>query len=94
MPMRIHETIAAPLIEAPVAATPGRVRIEVISPGWGSSGFYSAKVLDNAVTEKVWPAGTRASGCPRLVLNSRASAKTPPNSLGLKSVSFRKCFIA
>ena len=58
MPMRIHETIAAPLIEAPVAATPGRVRIEVISPGWGSSGFYSAKVLDNAVTEKVWPAGT------------------------------------
>ena len=57
MPKRIHETVAAPLIEAP-ASTPGKLHIEVISPGWGSSGYYSGKVLDNAVAEKVWPAGT------------------------------------
>ena len=57
MPQRIHETVAAPIIGAPTE-TPGRLRVEIVSAGWGSSGFYSAKVLDNAVAEKVWPAGT------------------------------------
>lgn len=57
MPQRIHETVTAPIIGAPTE-TPGRLRVEIVSAGWGSSGFYSAKVLDNAVAEKVWPAGT------------------------------------
>lgn len=57
MPKRIHETITAPILEAP-ADTPGRMLIEIVNAGWGSSGYYSTKVLDNAVAEKVWPAGT------------------------------------
>ena len=54
--MRIHEAIATPFVET--QSQPGRVLVEVISPGWGSSGYYSAKVLENAVSERVWPAGT------------------------------------
>lgn len=57
MPKRIHETVTAPILDAP-ATTPGRILTEIISAGWGSSGYYSPKVLDNAVAEKVWPAGT------------------------------------
>lgn len=57
MPQRIHETAVLPAIDAE-AAKSGRLLIEIISPGWGSSGHYSAKVLENAVAEKVWPAGT------------------------------------
>jgi hypothetical protein len=54
--VRIHEAIATPFVET--QSQPGRVLVEVISPGWGSSGYYSAKVLENAVSERVWPAGT------------------------------------
>ena len=57
MPQRIHETAVLPAIDAE-AAKSGRLLIEIISPGWGSSGYYSAKVLENAVAEKVWAKGT------------------------------------
>ena len=57
MPQRIHETAVLPAIDAE-AAKSGRLLIEIISPGWGSSGHYSAKVLENAVAEKVWAKGT------------------------------------
>lgn len=39
------------------AAEKGTVPITVASPGWGSSGFYSAKVLENAVEAKVFGKG-------------------------------------
>lgn len=37
----------------------GTVPIKVISPGWGSSGFYSAEVLQQAEADRVWPRGTQ-----------------------------------
>lgn len=37
----------------------GRLRICIATPGWGSSGYYSAKVLENAATDNVFPAGTQ-----------------------------------
>lgn len=40
------------------AASSGKLSIQAISPGWGSSGFYSAEVLEAAGTNKVFPAGT------------------------------------
>lgn len=54
MPKQIREATAAP-----TAAAPGRIQIGFITPGWGSSGYYSPKVLENAATDKVWPAGTQ-----------------------------------
>lgn len=43
---------------APVEGAPGRLKIGIISSGWGSSGYYSDAVLENAATAKVFPAGT------------------------------------
>jgi hypothetical protein len=37
----------------------GRLQIGLITPGWGSSGYYSDKVLENAAAAKVFPAGTQ-----------------------------------
>lgn len=41
----------------PVEGKPGRFLIQLISPGWGSSGYYSADVLEAAAAAKVFPAG-------------------------------------
>jgi hypothetical protein len=41
-----------------VADQPGRFRIQLITPGWGSSGYYGPDVLEAAVTDRVFPAGT------------------------------------
>jgi len=47
------------LLEAPTNGTSGsRRNIQIITPGWGSSGYYSAEVLERAATNKVIPAGT------------------------------------
>lgn len=54
MPQRISEAAAAPAV-----ATPGRIKVGLITPGWGSSGYYSPKVVENAAADKVWPAGTQ-----------------------------------
>lgn len=54
MPKQIREATTAP-----TAAAPGRIQIGFITPGWGSSGYYPPKVLENAATDKVWPAGTQ-----------------------------------
>jgi hypothetical protein len=40
------------------ANSDGSFLVQVISPGWGSSGYYSAEVLEAAGKSKVWPAGT------------------------------------
>lgn len=37
----------------------GTIPIKVISPGWGSAGYYSAEVLEQASTDRVWPRGTQ-----------------------------------
>lgn len=49
------ETRATLLAEA--TSTPGRYRIQLINPGWGSSGYYSGEVLAEAATRQVFPAG-------------------------------------
>lgn len=56
MPEQIRE--AGPVVEATPDKT-GRIRVTLISPGWGSSGYYGADVLEQAVSDKVWPAGTQ-----------------------------------
>mgnify|MGYP003461907534 CR=1 FL=1 len=56
MPQRIHETAVLPAIDAESAKS-GRILIEVISPGIGSSGYYSAEVLRNAVEERAFGKG-------------------------------------
>lgn len=40
------------------ANSDGSFLVQVISPGWGSSGYYSTEVLEAAGKAKVWPAGT------------------------------------
>lgn len=55
MPKRITEASTLTVTESP---TPGRVLLQLITPGWGSSGYYSPAVLENAATEQVFPAGT------------------------------------
>jgi hypothetical protein len=47
------------LVEAGGAgAAPTRRKVQIITPGWGSSGYYSPEVLEQAATDKVIPAGT------------------------------------
>lgn len=53
----VRESLQASVVEAD--AKSGRLSIGLITPGWGSSGYYSAKVLENAATAKIFPAGTR-----------------------------------
>jgi hypothetical protein len=36
----------------------GSMLIQVITPGWGSSGYYATEVLEAAGKAKVWPKGT------------------------------------
>lgn len=55
MPKRITEASTLTVTES---SNPGRVRLQLIDAGWGSSGYYSPQVLENAATERVFPAGT------------------------------------
>lgn len=41
------------------APTGARTLITLITPGWGSSGYYSPAVLEQAAKDKVFPAGTQ-----------------------------------
>jgi hypothetical protein len=41
------------------ALTGRRMGITIITPGWGSSGYYSAEALAKAATDVVFPAGTQ-----------------------------------
>lgn len=51
-------TETSTLVEASGSKS-GRLNVQIITPGWGSSGYYSADVLEQAATDKVFPAGTR-----------------------------------
>lgn len=57
MAQTITET--AGLTAVPVAGKPGRLKVTLITPGQGSSGYYSPEVLEAAATDKVFPAGTQ-----------------------------------
>ena len=41
------------------AAGPGKLLIKLITPGWGSSGYYSPELLEQAATDKVFAKGTQ-----------------------------------
>lgn len=48
-----------PIAEAATPAEgPGRLLIQIITPGWGASGYYSADVLEQAAKDRVFAAGT------------------------------------
>lgn len=58
-PVLTDLTEASPTATAtPVDGQPGRFLIQLITPGWGTSGHYSEAVLQAAVRDRVWPAGT------------------------------------
>jgi len=42
-----------------VAKSGGVFLIDLITPGWGSSGYYSSEVLEAAATDRIFPAGTQ-----------------------------------
>ncbi|MFC5744820.1 hypothetical protein [Actinomadura rugatobispora] len=58
----VKETLAEsiPLVEATRGQqrTGERMRIKLISPGWGSSGHYNEAVLRKAADDQIWPSGT------------------------------------
>lgn len=58
MPKPLREL--APLTEAAAAQATksGRMLVQFITPGWGSSGYYSPEVLESAASSGVIPAGT------------------------------------
>lgn len=57
--MRVTLTEARPITEALTAAEgPGRFLVQLITPGWGSSGYYSTETLRQAAADRVFPAGT------------------------------------
>lgn len=58
MPKQVRETAAITEAAAAEAKKSGRMEVQFISPGWGSSGYYSAEVLEAAAADKVIPAGT------------------------------------
>lgn len=58
MPNRQTLTESRPLATESAAAGGGRMSLQLIDPGWGSSGYYSREVLAEAATRRVFPAGT------------------------------------
>lgn len=56
MPQSIRE--AGALLASASGQPATRRPIQIITPGWGSSGYYSADVLQEAATNRVIPAGT------------------------------------
>lgn len=59
MPQQITESRPLAVTEAAAAAGTGRLQVQVITPGWGSSGYYSQEVLEAAGQAQVFPAGTQ-----------------------------------
>lgn len=57
MPNIIRET-SATLAAATIESSSDGLDIQIVTPGWGSSGYYAPEVLEAAATDKVFPAGT------------------------------------
>lgn len=58
MPKKLLETATISEKAAADAKSTGRMLVEFITPGWGSSGYYSPEVLEAAATDVVIPKGT------------------------------------
>lgn len=60
MPKNLHLVETATISEAAAAEakSTGKMLVQFISPGWGSSGYYSPEVLEQAVADQVIPSGT------------------------------------
>ena len=56
MPELVTEAVEA--AGSATAQSGGVFLIDLITPGWGSSGYYSADVLEQAATDRIFPAGT------------------------------------
>ncbi len=56
---QLVETATISEAAAAQAAETGRMLVEFITPGWGSSGYYSQEVLEQAEADRVIPAGTQ-----------------------------------
>lgn len=56
--LMVCETATITEAAAKSAQESGRLPVQLISPGWGSSGYYSPKVLEQAAANKVIPKGT------------------------------------
>lgn len=57
MPVALVESRSVSEAMTP-ADGPGRFLVQIITPGWGSSGYYAQDVLEQAARDRVWPAGT------------------------------------
>lgn len=57
MPELVTEAVEAS--GSATAQAGGVFLIDLITPGWGSSGYYSADVLEQAARDRVFPAGTQ-----------------------------------
>lgn len=57
MSTQFTESVAV-LEATPVDGQPGHLLVGLITPGQGSSGYYSADVLETAAADRVFPAGT------------------------------------
>jgi hypothetical protein len=44
---------------SPVDGQPGKFLVQIATPGWGASGYYSPEVLEAAAKAKIFPAGTQ-----------------------------------
>lgn len=58
MPKLLQETARISEAAAAEAKATGKMLVQHISPGWGSSGYYASAVLEQAVADQVIPAGT------------------------------------
>lgn len=58
MPKRLTEQVTISEAGAAAAKETGRLPIQFISPGWGSSGYYSPEVIAEAAESRFIPAGT------------------------------------
>lgn len=58
MSKQVHESTRLVAREGAAGAPATRKMIQIITPGWGSSGYYSAEVLEKAAKDRVIPKGT------------------------------------
>jgi hypothetical protein len=56
---QVTESRPLAVLESDTPTGSGRLRVQVITPGWGSSGYYPAGVLEAAGKAAVFPAGTQ-----------------------------------
>lgn len=59
MPKPLREVARITEAAAAEAKKSGRMLVQFITPGWGTSGYYSQEVLESAASDKVIPAGTQ-----------------------------------